>query len=105
MMGTADGSPLYRLRAAGRTKPARSSAQVAHTSKYWITRFRRTGFGRCPRLGIVHRDLKRGEPVFTKDLPVEDPDFGLAKLTRPEGVGSSAQARIGPVHTPRLPGR
>jgi len=89
-MGTADGSPYIvsellqgqSLREVLRKWPIPARKVL----DYAIQAAR--GLAAAHDIGIVHRDLKPENLFITKDGRLKILDFGLAKLTRSEGVGS-----------------
>src|SRR5579862_6523269 len=95
-IGTGDGSPYVvsellegetlreRLRsgAIAQRKALDYAMQIAH------------GLAAAHEKGIIHRDLKPENLFITKDGRVKILDFGLAKLTQPEGGGDQASATM-----------
>jgi serine/threonine protein kinase/Tol biopolymer transport system component len=71
-----EGETLRSLLAGGRLSPRRSIDYASQIAK---------GLAAAHDKGIVHRDLKPENLFVTKDGRVKILDFGLAKLTKPEG--------------------
>ena len=74
-----EGETLRATLASGRLSPRRAV-------DYGIDLAR--GLAAAHEKGIVHRDLKPENVFVTNDGQVKILDFGLAKLTEPEGVGN-----------------
>jgi serine/threonine protein kinase/Tol biopolymer transport system component len=102
--GTHEGTPYVveellegetlRGRMQGAPVPARKAVDYARQIAQ--------GLAAAHQKGIVHRDLKPENLFVTNDGRVKILDFGLAKLTRPEGSGASLTGRSGdsPTETP-----
>ncbi len=100
-LGTHDGSPYLvcellegetlRRRLESGAPPARKAIE------YGLQVAR--GMAAAHDKGIVHRDLKPENLFLTKDGQVKILDFGLAKLTRPEGMPLDSAAPTLPSET------
>src|SRR2546426_3235073 len=89
-MGTADGSPYIvseLLEGQNLRELLRQGAVPARKALDYAVQAAR-GLAAAHDVGIVHRDLKPENLFITKDGRLKILDFGLAKLTRPEGGGS-----------------
>src|ERR1041385_766972 len=77
-----EGAPL-RERTGGAALPQRKAIDYALQTAQ--------GLAAAHEKGIVHRDLKPDNIFITKDGRVKILDFGIAKLTQPEGIQSQTE--------------
>jgi hypothetical protein len=82
-----DGETLRSVLARGALPPARAAALVIQVAQ---------GLAAAHAKGIVHRDLKPENLFVLPDDRVKILDFGIAKLTRPDGTESAATAETTP---------
>ncbi len=75
-----EGETLHSELAGGRFTPRKAIDYALQIAQ---------GLSAAHDKGIVHRDLKPENLFITKDGRVKILDFGLAKLTQPEGTGSA----------------
>jgi Tol biopolymer transport system component len=75
-----EGETLRAVLSGGKLSPRRAVDYALQTAR---------GLAAAHERGIVHRDLKPENLFVTKDGRVKILDFGLAKLTQPEGTGSA----------------
>ena len=76
-----EGETLRSELGAGRFSPRKAIDHAVQIAR---------GLAAAHEKGIVHRDLKPENVFVTKDGRVKILDFGLAKLTQPEGAASAA---------------
>src|SRR5207253_6571453 len=91
-MGTADGSPYIvseLLEGQNLRELLRQGAVPARKALDYAVQAAR-GLAAAHDIGIIHRDLKPENLFITKDGRLKILDFGLAKLTRPEGGGAES---------------
>jgi eukaryotic-like serine/threonine-protein kinase len=75
-----EGETLRAILAGGKVSPRKAVDYALQTAR---------GLAAAHEKGIVHRDLKPENLFITRDGRVKILDFGLAKLTQPEGAGSA----------------
>src|SRR3989449_1079024 len=91
-MGTADGSPYIvseLLEGQNLRELLRHGPVPARKALDYAIQAAR-GLAAAHDIGVIHRDLKPENLFITKDGRLKILDFGLAKLTRPEGDGSDS---------------
>ena len=97
-MGTADGSPYIvseLLEGQNLREVLRHGPVPARKALDYAIQAAR-GLAAAHDIGIVHRDLKPENLFITRDGRLKILDFGLAKLTRPEGRSDSSAAEAVP---------
>jgi Tol biopolymer transport system component len=75
-----EGETLRAVLAGGKISPRKAVEYALQIAR---------GLAAAHEKGIVHRDLKPENLFITRDGRVKILDFGLAKLTQPEGAGSA----------------
>jgi eukaryotic-like serine/threonine-protein kinase len=75
-----EGETLRAVLAGGKISPRKAVDYALQTAR---------GLAAAHEKGIVHRDLKPENLFITRDGRIKILDFGLAKLTQPEGAGSA----------------